>query len=233
MSARVGIITGLAKEQRCLSARQGTWGIAATIVCAGARPAEAARAARLLLSRGDCQALVSFGVAGGLAPALAAGTLVIADRVIGDDGQASATDDDWRQRLVARLRGAGEVAVGSLMGCSVPVMTVATKARLHRRTGALAIDMESAAVAAAAAAAAVPFVVIRAIADPADRGVPGWVLATLDDRGRPEMARLLAGVVRHPRDVPALIGLARDQAAAFAALRRVAVDGRALFQLRG
>ncbi len=70
---------------------------------------------------------------------------------------------------------AGDAECGDRKPCSrlrEPACSVAAKATLRAASGALAIDMESAAVAEAAAEAGVPFLVLRVIADPADRAIP-------------------------------------------------------------
>ena len=97
-----------------------------------------------------------------------------------------------------------------------------TKQRLHANTGALACDMESHAVAAAAEEAGVPFLVIRAVADPVGQAIPDWVLGNITEAGDPRYGAILAGLLKNPWDLPTLIGLAGDNGKAITALRRVA-----------
>ena len=84
--------------------------------------------------------------------------------------------------------------------------------------------MESGAVATVAAAAGVPFAVLRAICDPADRDLPRAALVGLDDAGRIAPMRVLWSLIRNPGQIGGLIALAGDAAAAREALRaRVAL----------
>ncbi len=160
-------------------------------------------AARALLDAG-ATSLVSFGLAGGLDPALRPGDLVIADRVlVGGDSFVAATA--WP--------GCGGAA-GSVLASDTVVAEAAEKRRLWQATGAVAVDMESGAVARAAEAAGVPFCVVRAICDPAWRSLPPAALVALDAAGGVGLWRVLGSVLRRPGQVGALLALGRDAAAA-------------------
>jgi len=98
--------------------------------------------------------------------------------------------------------------------------TSAEKARMREITGADAIDLESGPVAIAAVASGLPFAVLRAICDPAERDLPPAALVALDQQGIIGLRRILASLSRRPDQLPALIALARDAARARAALVR-------------
>jgi hypothetical protein len=70
--------------------------------------------------------------------------------------------------------------------------------------------------------AAIPFLVIRAIADPADRAVPAWVMQAVTADGRTALLPVLSHLGRHPGALPALVRLAGDAQSAMRSLRRVA-----------
>ena len=103
--------------------------------------------------------------------------------------------------------------------------TAAAKRRIHRLTQAHAIDLESGAVAATAAAHGLPFVVIRAICDPADRDLPPAALLALGPHGAIGLGRVLRSVLANPRQIPALLALARDARTARRALLQLAARG--------
>jgi adenosylhomocysteine nucleosidase len=190
-----------AKIARCMG-----WPVA----IGGGSTAGAAGAAEKLIAAGAA-GLVSFGLAGGLDPSLPAGTLIVADAVIAN-GRVWRTDAS----LNARLGG----ATGHLcLGVDRIVATPTEKRRLGQETGAAAADMESGAVATAANAAGLPFAVLRAICDPVDRALPPAALIALDASGHLAPIRLLSSILAHPGQIGALIGLARDAAAARRALR--------------
>lgn len=177
----------------------------------GGTPAGAAEAAARLLA-GGVGGLLSFGLAGGLDPALQPGTLVIPGTILTATRTWTANAD-----LTARFGGAtGHV----LLGDGAILATQAAKADAFRRTGAHAVDLESGAVAEAAVRRGVPFAAVRAICDPAERDLPPAALLALDRRGAIGFGRVLGSVLRHPAQVPALLALARDAALARKVLLR-------------
>lgn len=156
-------------------------------------------------------ALVSFGIAGGLSRNLPPGTLLVADRVVTDTDRYPA-NADWAEMLGARA--------GAVYGGTVIVSNVAEKARLGVATGALAVDLESGPVACIAAEASIPFIALRAIADPAWHGLPPAALIPLNAEGRPRLGPVLASITKRPGQIPGLIVTALETRAALNALLR-------------
>ena len=78
--------------------------------------------------------------------------------------------------------------------------------------------MESHAVAAEAVAAGLPFLVIRAIADPAGRALPAAALAGLSPDGGARPWAVLLSLLCRPDQLIGLVRLIGDSAAGFAAL---------------
>ena len=200
----LGIVVGLAAEARiaCL--------LGETAV-GGGRPEGAAAAAERRVA-GGATALLSFGLAGGLDPALHPGHILIPDCVI-EAGAAYPTDPGLNRAL-------GGANAATLLAGEAIVAGAAAKRALWRDTGAPAIDLESGAVARVARRHGLPFAVLRAICDPAGHSLPPAALIALDGGGAIGLLRVLASVARVPRQVPALLLLARDAAAARRALVR-------------
>ena len=122
------------------------------------------------------------------------------------------------------------VAVGTLLAARQPIASVAEKAALRAASGALAVDMESGAVAEAAAGAGLPFLALRIVADPADRAIPAAALQGIAPDGSRRPSAVLLNLLTRPADLAPLIRLARDSDAALRQLRRVAsLVGSALF----
>jgi hopanoid-associated phosphorylase len=169
-------------------------------------------AARL---RQPCAGVISFGVAGGLDPSLKPGTVVIADRVM-DGERRHDCDRTWAAALRTALPG----AIGGLLAAADnAVVSVADKLALHHGSGALLIDMESHFAARLASSAQLPFAVCRVVLDDAGRAVPPAALAAMGEDGGTDIGALLASLLRHPGQLPALLRLAGDAGAARAALR--------------
>jgi adenosylhomocysteine nucleosidase len=227
LKVRLGIVTGLAAERSRLRSLPDQ----RSVRCFGTGPEAAGKAASELLEEG-CTALLSFGLAGGLDPLLRPGSVVVAEAIVTDRGEAFPTDIAWRQRVVERLTAGRAVVEGRLLGSDRPLLTQVDKCALANQLRASAVDMESGAVARAAQRSGVPFMAIRAVADPAERAIPAWLAEAIGSSGRARLHLVAAGALAKPSDLPQLFRLARDQRAALAALSRVALDAGPLFALR-
>jgi adenosylhomocysteine nucleosidase len=228
LKVRLGIITGLAAEQNRLCALPvADW---PRVRCFGMGPEAAGKAASELLGQG-CAALLSFGLAGGLDPLLRPGSVVVADAIVTERGELFSTDPAWRRRLVERLATCRAVVEARIAGSDRPLLTPSAKRAMANGQSAVAVDMESQAVARAAQRSGVPFMSVRAVADPAERGIPAWLAEAIDGNGRPRLRVVAAGVLANPWDFRRLFRLARDQRAALAALDRVALRAGPFFAL--
>ncbi len=222
-TARLGIITGLQKEAACL--RAGVRRLPKSgqpMLFAAAGDAGVAEEAALRMVAEGARGLVSFGIAGGLDPSMGPGVIVVADRVIAPDGEVFSCHEPWVSRL---LQHDGGFDSGPILGSDDAVLKPARKAKLFREHGAIAVDMESHAVAAVAKASGVPFIAVRAIGDPASRAIPRAALAGLAPDGRTRALPVLAALLKRPKDIAGLFRIARDTNAALAALKQAAARG--------
>ncbi len=224
--ARLGVITGLVSELDCLAVFAAADRPLAR--CAGIGAAAARKASRSLIEEG-CTALLSLGMAGGLDPALKAGAVVIAERVVTADGRSFVTSEPWRKALVEACDSA---SVSAIAGSERVVTSIEEKQNLRRHTGAAAVDMESVGVAEVAAAAGLPFMALRVVADTARRAVPAWVLRGVGANGALRPLAVAVGLLARPWALPVVAGLARDSRRARAGLCRVAALGGPGFGLR-
>jgi hopanoid-associated phosphorylase len=230
---RIGIVTGLISEAKCLAPAIRALPAAdrPTVFCSGGDARRAADGVGRLIGDG-ISGLLSFGFAGGLDPALVPGDLVVAGAVIAPDGTRFETHDGWREALAEAAAASVPVTLGTLAGCDTAITTAAAKSNLQGSTGAAAVDLESHAVAAAARMAGLPFLAVRAIADPADRPIPAAALAGLSPDGHMRPFAVLAKLALRPWDLPRMARLAEDTRAAHRALRRVAALGAVVVQPR-
>ena len=214
MTAPVLAVAGLAREARIAS------GAGVETIQAGGRP-ERLRAGLAAREGAAPRAVLSFGIAGGLDPALAPGDLVVGSGVWAE-GRYHPASGDLVARLAGRLAGwtGGRVAVADLAGSETAVTTPAAKAALRMRTGAAAVDMESQVAAAYAEERALPFAAIRVVCDPAGRALPAFAATALKPNGDPDVAAALAALLRREARIGELIRLARDSGAAFRSLSR-------------
>ncbi len=227
----LGIVAALPAESRPLGAagrprhHPGTLADGSLLILSGVGPAAAAEGARRLAAAG-ARALISWGMAGGLDPALEAGTVVLPGEVMSPDGSLFTTARDWRERVSCAIAAHQQVCSGRLLTRGEALGSIAAKALAFRQTAAVAVDMESSAVAEVAASLCVPFLAVRAIVDTASDTVPRAALAAATvDAGALRIGRLLAALARAPGELPALVRLARGYRTARGALTAVARSG--------
>ncbi|MEN3291293.1 MAG: hypothetical protein V7642_546 [Burkholderiales bacterium] len=171
----------------------------------------------------QCRGIISFGIAGGLDPALRPGACVIADEIVEiveivTPARRFPVDAGWLQALRTCVPDATQ---GTVAGVDQPMLDAADKARLRQSSGARAVDMESHRAALIAQRHGVPFAACRVVADPAHRSLPSTAAVGLRDDGTMALMQTLRCLMRQPGQLPALIRLASDAWAAQRTLRAV------------
>src|SRR5438876_5568506 len=161
------VVVGLEFEARIAA------GPGMQVICSGDGRHLAAALSRAITH--ECRGLVSFGVAGGLAPELEPGDCVVGSAVLAGSARLE-MDHGWSQKLLRTIPNAFH---GMLAGVSAPVADPRAKRALYAKTGAMAVDMESHIVAAMGAARGLPVAAIRVITDPAVRALPQAALVAM------------------------------------------------------
>lgn len=199
-AAELGFIAALASE--CSSLRLHAARVGWLVVQSGPGGARAADAAARALSTG-ATALVSWGLAGGLDAALAPGAVVAPRRILRYDGEPLAVDPALHASLAAL---ADEFAFhhGDLLSVPAALESPAEKRAAAVATRAVAVDMESAAIAVVAARARVPFVALRVVVDGVADALPRGAEQWIDAQGRTRPTAALRAVVSWRRWRPLL-----------------------------
>lgn len=218
---RLGIVTALRSEAHTLGTPTGRWGDDDFVVEVCGPGQDRARKAALELIGAGCDGLLSWGLAGGLAPELAPGALIIANRVVDGLSTTIDTDETLAQELGRRLAAVNPRG-GAVLSVTSPLTRAIQKCAGYERSAALAVDMESAGIAGIARGAGRAFAAIRAVVDPADFEVPGAALAGMDENGATRPLDTLAALLKVPSELPAVIRLARHYRAAIDTLGRCA-----------
>jgi adenosylhomocysteine nucleosidase len=201
--SKIGFVVGLKAEAALLRGSGFLVGIG------GGEPKGAAIEAESLVAKG-AEALISFGLAGGLNPALPPGAILVPPILIENE-----TVFQCDTELITWLGGA---TINAMLGGTEIVVTAAQKSALFEASKADAVDLESGAVARVAKAAGLPFAVLRAVADPASRDLPPAALIALNAAGKIRLLPILASVLQNPQQIAALISLAGDASKARTAL---------------
>ena len=128
--------------------------------------------------------LVSFGIAGALSGELPVGTVIDATRVVDELGTVL-----WEGAPL----GAAPARTGTILGASRIVDDPVERARLHARTGADAVDMESGPLARSGRLVGC----LRAISDTPTRRL-GGVAAGAKPSGEVDVLGFLRGFTRQP-----------------------------------
>ena len=210
-TARVGIIAAMPVEARALGASVPANQISElpdhtlAYVC-GIGPDNARRAVTELLAE-HATSIVSWGTAGGLVANLVPGAALLASSVVCVDA-AYETDDSWVTRLRGRLEPTLNISTQAIYSGGAPVAGTAQKKNLADETGAVAVDMESGAIAEMAVAAGVPFVCVRAVADPLRFSLPDALGGAIDSDGFISVSSVLHGLMRRPADTIPMLRLA-------------------------
>ena len=218
---RLGFVIGLRREAAIIEAASRNLPEATRplLYCGGAHT-DRAQAGALRLVEAGAGALVSFGIAGGLAPRLVPGSLILASTIQVAGEPSLGVDLKWRGRLCERLGAAIEPQLGEMVGSHTVVQTADEKTRLFGETLGLAVDMESHAVARVARDHALPFLVVRAIADTATMPIPNAALAGVGLGGETRAFAVLKQAAFTPWEWPARLRLAGAHQKALGALQR-------------
>jgi len=226
LSISLGIIAALPFEAACFTRNKihpGSYQMVAPglyVFYAGMGPVNAANAAQTLLGL-KVDALVSWGVAGSLDPDLVAGDIVLPVDVLDVEGQIFPVNREWHTALKNSLNHPDIYSEGKLVSTHNVQQDVRLKSELYQATQAMAVDMESAAVAKVAFTANKPFVVIRTIFDTVAMSIPASSTNATNQYGQVSMLKLITGLIRTPTELLQYPKLVNSFAKAKTSLRRV------------
>jgi len=195
----LGIVCGL--ESEAVLARKIAH---ARVVCAAAQPLKARRLTQELVAQGVTR-LMSFGIAGGLEPDLAVGSVVIGTHVYSEKGQWLC-DEHWMQDLVEKFP---EARIGGVWGSEFLVAQAHEKKKLYEQYHCRIVDMESQCMAQIASEAQLPISVLRVVCDTSVMNVPPFVMEAIAENGQIDFKRAIGSLFRKPSQIPALIHVGR------------------------
>jgi adenosylhomocysteine nucleosidase len=197
----IALIVALAQERRALRRRLSSirawrtedchglagrlWHEPIVLIQAGIGCDSARRALLAASRRFSIRGAWSLGFAGGLAEGFRPGDLVCPGVVFKDDGQTGQAFDAASVHSVAAALSAVRMppSDGPLLSVDAPLLTPEAKRAAHRRTGAVAVDMEAAGVAEAAERLGIPWLAIKAVVDTVDEPLPRFLSGCTTPRG--------------------------------------------------
>lgn len=208
------LITGMKREAACAA------GDGVITLCSSASAAQLRQSLERLKGQ-DFGAVISFGLAGGLDPALRPGDAIVAREIIAQ-GARYAVHPRLAAAMIDAVAKTGRAPVSdALVGVDQMTMDVAAKTALRKQTGAAAVDMESHIAAAFAKANRTPFAAVRVVADPATRTLPPLAAKAITPDGDIDNGYVTRELIRAPGQIGELIRTGLDSRAAFSTLGRV------------
>jgi adenosylhomocysteine nucleosidase len=147
------------------------------VVESGVGFALARRATQALIDAHTPQWIISAGFAGALQPHMKTGDIVVADAVADTHGNELNVD------LKMSPTGQGGLHVGRIVTTDEVVRTVEAKRELNSRFHAIAVDLESLAVAQVCSQTKTPFLAVRAITDDMSADLPPEILSLVGTTG--------------------------------------------------
>jgi adenosylhomocysteine nucleosidase len=221
---RVLVVVGM-EDERSIAAGEGV------DVVVGSANATVLRERLAKTDTTNIGAVYSFGVAGGLDPALRPGELLVSTGVAAQDAAAEvpAIRGAWmadRELLTAVQASALESALGKIreavfLGSDFEARDNphASSATLREVSGAAIIDNESHIAAEFAHKHNLPFLAVRAVSDSVSRELPPAALIALKPDGSPNIPAVIKSLLLQPRQLPALVRTARDYSKALRNLK--------------
>lgn len=183
--------------------------------------AQAAQQAGQALLKQGAQALLSWGTAVALKPGIKPGQLLLPGNVMTAGKAPVPVSQDWHTLLIEHCTDTFSVCTEPLIATDEILYTAASKQAVRIQSGAVAADMESAAIGILARKNGVKFATLRVIADSASMRLPAWLPGCIDTYGRVRAARFLSSLLLRPDDWIALFKLARGFTTAQARLKSV------------
>ena len=154
------------------------------------------------------EGLISFGFAGGLDPDLDVGTVVIAKSVATLSGQEILTSAKWGNKISAQL--GCFYSTGTILGSNYPIIDSQQKIDVFHQTNAVAVDMESYAMAEIAHAHKIPFIIIRVILDPAQKKIHAKIAALFQADGKIDTKGVINILFKEPKLLKEFLDLGKQ-----------------------
>ncbi|MDA1017680.1 MAG: hypothetical protein O3A00_24880, partial [Planctomycetota bacterium] len=176
--------------------RGGRWDqIRVVVVESGMGFARARDATQSLIGSHSPNWILSCGFSGGLLPETKIGSIVMANRIVDTHGQELSVD------LKMQSDAAKNMFVGGFVIADEMIKTVDEKRRLAEVHSAIAVDMESLAVAQICRDTETRFMSIRAISDDLSEDLPQEITTVIANSGSSRLGAAMGAIWKRPGSV--------------------------------
>lgn len=221
MTPKIAVVCALKEELAAVKAGLGGEAARFELIQAGVGPKSAARVAEELAAREQPpEVVVSTGFCGGLVDELNVGDIVVAHEVRAGEPPAPQNSDRAKALIEIVSAALGKTKLrwkcGAMVCAENAVFKSKDKRVLGEKTGALAVDMESFALAANLDSARTALIAIRAVSDSVDDELPPEVAEFLDESGNVRAGKVTRFIFKRPKNFTRLLALKKraDSAAA-------------------
>ena len=190
------------------------------IICQTGIGSRSRMSAEAVISSRSPGIVLSVGVAGGLAPHITAGEVVVCERIDHESHRANGREEsvfsDERLIEVAMAAGCGlnlSISRGSSLTVNEAAWGLAEKAAHHSWKAHDIVEMESFWVGEVAARHDLPFLCVRTISDTAEDSL--LQTGAMDEHGNFDQQRLLDYIREHPEHAPLIVAQSERGRAAF------------------
>jgi len=225
--SRIGIIAALPAEAKCLYSKKIKVGLPIEIqqdvfLCLSGIGHESALFAAKKLIALKVDALISWGVAGAIDASIKSGDVILASSVINRENHYSISED-WLSRVSEHfLPSEPNIFIGNIASSREICSSITEKQQLLEKTGALAVDMESAAISETAQTNNIDLLVIRTISDDADTAIPEAILKHTNNLGQPRIFNFMLSCILKPKQIREISLLAGGYKLGLASLSDIA-----------
>jgi adenosylhomocysteine nucleosidase len=227
--SKLGIIAALPAEAKCLHNKKLNVATPVEIhkdifLCLSGIGYESAyKAANKLLAL-KVDALISWGVAGAIDDSLNPGDMILAESIISPD-RSYKISNEWINNISNYFKqNSYDILSGDIVSSKEMCASTSDKKLLLQETAALAVDMESAAIAEAATINNLDFLAIRAIADNANTNIPEAVVKHTDNVGQPKLFSFISSCMLNPVQVRDIFILAKSYQSGLRTLTKIGPD---------
>ena len=173
--------------------RGGFYGtIRVAIVESGMGTERARRATEALLDAHSPRWIISTGFCGALVPGMSIGQIVVANKIRSLAGDELTVDIGMQTDVTRGLH------VGRTLTVDQMVRTIAEKQALAEQTGAIAVDMETHAVATVCHERKTRFLAVRSISDDMTSNLPAEVLSLVGETGAVRFGAVVGALWKRP-----------------------------------
>ncbi len=179
-------------------------GIRVVVVEAGTGQVRARRATQALIDAHHPHWILSCGFAGGLSVGLKRGDIVVGNRLVAADQPEIHVDFQMPSDPAKGLH------VGKILTVDTIVRTAVSKQALGTRYNALAVDMETYAVAALCREQQKRFFAVRVLSDDAATDLPEEVLSLMGSTGAVRIGAVIGALWKRPGSAQDMLKLRED-----------------------